>query len=142
MNTAVNQRFTAKLAWHETFDLLAAHQKEFGTCFVPSKEGKLNTWVQAQRSTKNTLSKNQIRKLDHIGFDWDPLSAKWEKRASALIAYKKEFGNSYVPQDYLLRGLRLGAWLSRQRRRKSELSKMQVQRLNKLGIKWDARESS
>ena len=50
-------------------------------------------------------------------------------------------GNALVPQNYVTTSkLKLGAWVSTQREKCSQLSKSQISRLDGLGFVWDVRE--
>ena len=60
--------------WEEGFKYLVAYQKEFGDCLVQYKyqyQGYgLGTWVSKQRSRKDKLSLERVKRLDALGFVW------------------------------------------------------------------------
>ena len=128
--------------WEDGFNALVAYKAEFGDCLVPRKFAynglTLGTWVGKQRLNKERLSKEQIARLDAIGFVWNTITQQWEDGFNALVAYKTEFGDCLVPRDFVYKGLRLGLWVGTQRRPKNTLSKEQISRLDKLGFIWDA----
>jgi hypothetical protein len=62
--------------WERAFIFLEMYKKQRGDCRVPIRfieDGfKLGRWVEKQRRSKDRLSEGQRRKLDQIGFEWDP----------------------------------------------------------------------
>lgn len=61
----------------------------------------------------------------------------WEQGFTALEAYKREFGDSQVPNRFVYHGAQLGRWLGTQRKNKNQLSADQIARLDALGFIWD-----
>jgi hypothetical protein len=67
--------------WVEMFAFLVEYREAHGNCQVPARwqgNRKLATWVDVQRQArrKGTLREDRIKRLDEIGFVWDPLSAE------------------------------------------------------------------
>jgi hypothetical protein len=65
------------------FSKLRHFKEREGHCRV-SKSHKeddhnLGNWVSSQRGKKDKLSPDQIKKLDALGFVWDPLEEQWEE---------------------------------------------------------------
>ena len=63
-------------AWEEMFKRLVQYKKQHKDCRVPQKwekDPQLGTWVSTQRTRKKrgTLSPEQMRRLDEIGFEWE-----------------------------------------------------------------------
>ena len=60
--------------WETRFDELVEYKAKHGDCNVPQRQGKLGTWVRAQRQQykKGKLSQDRIDRLNSIGFDWTP----------------------------------------------------------------------
>lgn len=58
--------------WNELFGELANYKAMHGHCNVPQSQGALGNWVHNQRTCRrgNTLSKEKIKKLNDLGFDW------------------------------------------------------------------------
>jgi len=130
--------------WDEFFELLVAFKRENKHLNVPDKKmykGKnLGTWVSRLRRFKNRLSKDQIVKLESIGFEFskeDP----WGKMYQLLVEYHNEFKNCLVKQNAIYKGERLGSWVSSQRIKRKQLTKNQINLLNKLDFSWDYLET-
>jgi hypothetical protein len=122
------------------------HYKErVGDCRVPKKyeeDGfRLGTWVSKQRSRKSELSSERVRRLDELGFEWDPMEADWEGGFGYLKRYKERVGDCCVPLHHYENGFNLGKWVSKRRSRKSKLSSERVGRLDELGFIWDPFEA-
>jgi superfamily II DNA or RNA helicase len=123
--------------WELNFQELQAFSERNGNCDVPSSKKSLVSWIQRQRAIKEQLSPAQIRRLEGLGFSWNPIEDKWEEYFTALMAYFEEHGNSNVPQNHVHRNLQLGAWLSRQRGKKGTLSEDQIERMEHLNVVWE-----
>ena len=128
---------------------LLAHLKQYkarnGDCRVP-KEYKeadgynLGLWVGTQRSRKSKLSSERRRRLDELGFVWNPFEGDWENGFGRLKQYKARVGNCLVPQGYKeADGYNLGNWARTQRASKSKLSSERRGRLDELGFVWKVR---
>jgi superfamily II DNA or RNA helicase len=128
--------------WNEHFKELSDYHSKRGDCLVPAKKTvnglNLGSWVSTQRLNKNRLSKSQISQLDLIGFTWDPHATKWNEAYKKLEAFREREGHCLVPRHYSIDGIKLGAWVSRQRRNKNSLQKDRVESLNKIGFSWKA----
>ncbi|MDC3080654.1 helicase associated domain-containing protein [Rhodospirillaceae bacterium] len=127
--------------WEQGFSALEEYKNEFGNCLVPTGARylgmRLGLWVGNQRNRKNRLNAEQIARLDALGFAWNKYTDQWEQCFSALKAYKNEFGNCVVPAGTQYLGKKLGVWVAGQRRRKYQLSKEQITRLDALDFSWD-----
>lgn len=129
--------------WEEMFSALLAFKKKEGHCNVPQKYSKplrLGSWVNTLRLQKSTLSRDRLKRLNALGFDWNPINSRWEEMFDALVKFKKLEGHCNVPVSYT-KNSRLGRWVSIQRSRKSKLSLDQRGRLNKLGFDWSPAHS-
>jgi len=66
--------------WEEAFGYLLKFKEREGHCKVPKFmfEGgyPLGSWVSQQRSKKDNLSSDRIRRLDAIGFVWKVIKSK------------------------------------------------------------------
>uniref|UniRef100_A0A7S4VVR2 Helicase-associated domain-containing protein n=3 Tax=Ditylum brightwellii TaxID=49249 RepID=A0A7S4VVR2_9STRA len=124
--------------WHgqrktTSFQVRLKELKEFkakyGDVSVPKKfraNPGLGVWCHEKRrlyknrqdGQKTSLTDKQIEALDKLGFVWSfkgqPYNA-WDRYFRDLIQYKAEFGNCFVPKDYV-RNKRLGNWVERQRK--------------------------
>ena len=74
-------------SWDEQFEQLHEYKKKVGDCPVPlmySPNPKLGRWVTTQRIQRTCYQKGRarhikvehIRKLDDIGFEWEPRDLK------------------------------------------------------------------
>jgi len=127
--------------WEEGFESLKKYQKREGHCRVPAtyseSSSKLGMWVVRQRIKKRELTTEQVKRLNSLKFCWDPLSEQWEEAFSALKKFHEKEGHCLVPQTFEVKGLRLGTWVSSQRKIKIHLTHSQLSRLNSLGFSWD-----
>jgi len=136
--------------WEDNFQRLEQYTEEHGDCLVPAsfetKDGnKLGDWVSNQRQRKGTLSEEQTRRLNEVGFEWKLFESAWEENFQRLEQYTEEHGDCLVPISFGTQdGSRLGLWVHTQRQahRKGSLSKERFRRLNKAGIAWDICESA
>lgn len=123
--------------WERTFSKLLAYKMEHGDTNVPQSATLLGDWVVLQRQNRRSgrLSEDKIRRLNEIGFDWDPLGSQWEERFSELVSYKTKHNDTNVPQKW---PSGLGRWIDtqRQNRKKGRLSKEKIQRLDEIGFEW------
>ena len=135
--------------WEEGFKELCSYEKKNGNCLVSrlyKTNGKfaLGTWVGQQRKSKHRLSKENIQRLDDLGFIWDQLQYQWEKGFDALYIYSQENEDCDVPARYeTIDGYALGQWVGVQSKnaKRGTLSVERTERLNKLGFVWDVNEA-
>ena len=131
--------------WESQFKKLEAYKGEHGDCLVPRswKDGKLAIWVTAQRvNNKNgKLFQDRHRRLDALGFSWDPIEELWEVKFQRLLAYKKEHGDCLVPQKWVT-DKTLANWVTAQRtnKKKGTLSADKIKRLDEIGFVWDTKK--
>ncbi|MBI4028646.1 MAG: helicase associated domain-containing protein [Verrucomicrobia bacterium] len=127
--------------WETRFNELKQFKARFGHCRVPqlwAKNGKLAHWVQHLRRIRDQLSRAVRKRLDDMGFDWNPNRARWEKQFDDLVSFKREHGHCNVTRDHP--GYpHLGAWLmfQRSRRSKGRLDPEDEKRLDELGMEWN-----
>jgi hypothetical protein len=62
----------------------------------------------------------------------------WNEAYRKLAAFKDREGHSRVPQKHWEDGIKLGSWVSDQRKSKHSLSSEKSQMLEELGFVWDA----
>lgn len=124
--------------WDMMFCKLEEYYQNYGNALVPyywDKDPQLGKWVSAQRGRASSLSKEQVEKLNRIGFEWHPRKAAWYSMCAELQVYQLHYGNCDVP-DKWRENKRLATWVSVQRRRRNKLSVEQISSLNKLGFNW------
>ena len=132
--------------WEEGFSHLKIFKDREGHCRVPTKHREngypLGQWAVTQRSHADSISEERRRRLDSLGFVWDPLEADWEEGFSYLKIYKDREGHCRVSQGYKEQGYALGQWVSVQRARQNTLSEGRRQRLDDLDFVWDILEAN
>ena len=118
--------------WNERLDELAKYKAEHGHCNVPASRGSLGRWVHNQRSyvKKGELSKECVKGLDGLDFNWGTSQKSWDERFEELSKYQAEHGHCKVPRKHRL----LSRWVERQRQKKGELSGERVQKLDGIGF--------
>ncbi len=127
--------------WDIAYSAILKFKEREGHCEVPInhlEDGyQLGRMVVKQRSKRNELSEDRLKKLDELGFVWDRYSKMWGSGFDALNTYHEREGHCRVPQAHIEDGFRLGQWVTTQRIKKAKLSESQISRLNKLGFLWD-----
>src|SRR6516225_4262406 len=130
--------------WDEMFGRLLLFRDTHVHCRVPIayKDKKLANWVGNQRALaiKGLLSTVRKRRLDAIGFEWDPFETDWAEGFHYLTIYKAREGHCRVPRNHMENGFRLGQWVSRQRNGQT-LPEARRQQLDELGFVWDPPET-
>ena len=89
---------------------------------------------EPKENGKDEMSYESKKRLDDIGFIWDPHAETWEAGFSKLLQFKKAEGHVNVPQRYNLDGFKLGAWVSNLRNARSTLSIERKQQLDEIGF--------
>ena len=133
--------------WRRGIHKLRDYKSEYGDMLVPKNyhtlDGlKLGNWVASKRKAKSdgTLSSDQIKELDDLGFVWDVNDHQWQQGIDKLHDYKSDYGDMLVPKNYeTLNGFKLGNWVNQKRVAKSNgrLSSDQIKELDDLGFVWD-----
>jgi hypothetical protein len=142
----LNQRgnmLTAAQAWDAMFLELQEYKHGNGNCLVPQGwkgNRKLADWVSEQRvaNNKGRLDAERCRRLEGLGFDWDPNNTHWEEYFRQLVEFKQEYGHTNVPQRSG-RYAALGTWVRNQRaakRYKRPIMAERAKRLDELGFVW------
>jgi superfamily II DNA or RNA helicase len=130
--------------WEEGFAALKTFKAHEGHCNVPDRHAgrrlKLGMWVGNQRANQDNISPERKKRLDNIGFVWDPFEAKWEEGFAALRTYKTRERHCNVPQRHDEGNFKLGGWINRQRANKRTMPADRKKRLDKLGFVWRLRK--
>jgi superfamily II DNA or RNA helicase len=134
------------LTWDARFEQLKEYKRQRHDCLVPARwkeNPKLAWWVVEQRydKRKGTLGADKIRRLDEIGFVWEPTKAlipQWERMLAQLQTFRAEKGDCRVPRDYEPNP-RLAKWVARQRKLKKQgkLPEERARKLDSIGFDWD-----
>ena len=101
----------------------------------------LGIWIGTQKTHKDKLSAEQIRKLNNIGMDWMSIpDRKWENNYKEVLEYYEENGdiNKLPSWLYSKTGVNLASWIRTQRGqyRKGKLSADRVAKLEEMNIMW------
>jgi hypothetical protein len=133
--------------WEENFRALAAFRERTGHCAVPSswvQEPGLYDWVlrQRQEHRKGRLAPDRVRRLEALGFEWDPREGRWNRWYEELRRYRERHGHSDVRRG-LGAPAGLVSWTALQRVlfRRGELPERRRRLLERLGFEWDPREA-
>jgi superfamily II DNA or RNA helicase len=127
--------------WQERFSLLLKFKKAHGHCNVPQNHIvsgiKLGWWVRVLRRNKKKTPKDKLRELESVGFEWEPISNKWEAGFQSLANFAKREGHCNVRGPHRENGFSLGGWVTTQRSGRKSLTKERRMRLDALGFTWD-----
>ena len=127
---------------------LLGFKKLHGHCNVTrggQRNPELSNWVNRQRRQYKTgqMDKEQVKKLEDIGFLWDIRQNIWEERFSELFLFKAKAGHCDVP-DKWEENPKLSHWVGVQRRNytKGKINHERITRLNKIGFVWEPHDTS
>lgn len=134
--------------WEQNFKSAKEYYLTYGNLDIPtnykSKDGKhLGNWILRQRQLykRNSLTDDQIKKLDSIGMDWmDRVDRIWENGFLEAKNYSEEYGNLSVPKNYRSNtDFPLGIWIQRQRSlyKNDKISEDRIKRLTDIGMNWN-----
>ncbi len=129
--------------WDEMFVALKEYKARHGSCTVlrRSKEHlRLAHWVIDQRMAhhRGKLNPDRERQLTELGFDWDPISNRWDEMFATLVAFKNDHGHTNVPQRSR-RYTELATWVKNQRLAEKMKRPVMIERrkrLDELGFHW------
>ena len=134
--------------WEQNFKLAKEYYLTNENLEIPtnyrSKDGKhLGNWILRQRQLykSNSLTEDQIQKLDSIGMDWmDRVDRIWENGFIEAKNYSEEYGNLSVPKNYRSNSdFPLGIWIQRQRSlyKNNKIPDGRIKRLTDIGMNWN-----
>jgi hypothetical protein len=124
--------------------ILTAFKKRHGHCdFIVARGGldpDLKKWLEDVRKSKKQgrLDPRRVRQLDRLGFVWEPRKQGRQEMFSALLAYRKRYGDCRVPSKWP-KNRSLASWVERMRAAKKRhlLTKAQIQELDQIGFIWN-----
>ncbi len=138
-------------AWDIKFSLLQAyvdsHHGAFPSVDYCTDDGiKLGNWLFNQKRgyQRGTLLPERRIKLERLGILWDIGEQSWQERYAQAKKYYNQYGHLCL---FLQRGgqneAALGNWLTVQRQlyKKGNLCLERIQKLEEIGMVWDAREN-
>ena len=131
--------------WSNNFEELKQYVKKNGSARVPAgfktKDGRnLGQWVGDQRKYKESLSAERRTLLESCKeWTWDLFTDQWNENCQQLEQYVANNGSARVPRGFTTKeGVKLGQWVSRQRKTKEALSDDRRKRLESFsGWTWD-----
>ncbi|MEX0940137.1 MAG: Helicase associated domain protein [Candidatus Babeliales bacterium] len=130
-------------SWDARFTDLVKFKEEHGHCNVPYSL-PIGIWAGSQRRLykQGLLTSDKCKKLNDIGFEWDPINAEWENKFIELVAFKKENGHCNASRE-CPQTKKLGTWIGVQRKihKKGLLAQERYKRLNALGFVWDIKNT-
>jgi hypothetical protein len=131
--------------WELNLRRLMDWKRTHGHCRIPQKHpehGSLSHWTTTQRTLhrRGQLSECRIRRLEEIGFDWEPKAESWDNYFARLCAFHREHGHCTIPSKTPeLSGLYAWVSLQRRRRKAGKLKASRIARLDSLGFNWRGR---
>jgi superfamily II DNA or RNA helicase len=131
-------------AWELQFRKLVSYQEKHGDCLVSRNwhDKQLAQWIVTQRETEKSgeINAERIKRLNDLGFSWNPDQEAWGNQFQKLKSYKKEHGDCLVPQAW--KDKQLGSWVTTQRlkKNKGELGETKIALLDDIGFVWDTKK--
>ncbi len=148
LNTSISIAISDRIgiSWDEWYGMFKAYKQREGHCLVPVRYGeqafRLGSWVNRQRTYKETMPPERRQRLEALGFVWDARIAQWEEGRRLLERYRQREGHCRVPQNHREDGFQLGTWSRVQRQNKDRMLPERLQRLEALGFVWDPHVAS
>jgi hypothetical protein len=137
-------------SWMCRFRQLAQFHSERGNCHVHHADKTvppgLYAWMLLQRQyyRQGRLADERARRLEGLGFVWQPQVERWERRFSELQAFVARHGHARVPRGWP-QNPALAAWVESIRARwrsrdgaRRGLTHSQEARLRDIGFQFDA----
>jgi hypothetical protein len=151
LDTNREPRAPLDVEWAERMRQLEQFKKENGHVNVPrtcTNHTNLGAWVSKVREryrwhgeSSSDVIKQRLKDLEEIGFIWDVLEYKWQRKFEELYDFFEKNGHVNVPDSHGS----LGPWVKEQRRefhkfRSGEPSRLTPQHamaLNRIGLDWN-----
>lgn len=129
--------------WQGYYEQLAAFQELHGHCHVnliTTTTQMLRYWVQYQRDNRENLSKEQIKLLKTLNFQWkklDALEVRWMTNFEQLRHFQKQHGHCNVPWANQASD-ELPNWVNTQRQffKRGKLTSYRIELLEGIGFEW------
>jgi len=100
----------------------------------------LGAWADTKRHQRRNgkLSEANIKKLELIGFEFEPLIRRWEINLALVKGYIEQH-KEQVPGLHEINGIKIGDWARFQRQafKKGKLTKERIKKLDDIGFHWD-----
>ncbi|MBF8276855.1 MAG: helicase [Candidatus Brocadiaceae bacterium] len=137
---------TFEEAFEIGFQETLKYKNQFSTPNVPqnyitTKDYELGRWQSRKRLLykKGKLSIDKVKKLEGIGFIWDPYKEEFERGFQETLRYKKQLGDPNAPAPYETpESYHLGRWQTKRRQdyKNGKLTPDRTKRLEEIGFKW------
>ena len=131
--------------WEKGYAALLKFKEREGNCLVPQKhfeDGfRLGGWITSLRQRKTDVREDQLRRLDEIGFVWDPLEEQWQSKLKTLVQFINREGHFRVPRGHIEDDFDLNAWIKNKKYNKHKLSSLQIQQLDDIGFIWSKKNN-
>ena len=132
--------------WDECFLSLQEYRRVHGHTLVPKSDKDLGSWVGAQRheykrfqsGNKSHLTREQVERLDSIGFVWNTLDLAWTTKLERLKAMVEDKDGNMTGAPQLDKQMRRWIGQQRSKRKQGSLSEQRVQALDAIGFVWEA----
>jgi hypothetical protein len=141
--------------WDNMYKQLKEFHHEHGHCEVPRRltaNRNLGEWCRKQQRDQAALSQDRRARLDEIGFDFESLTEKnerrWNEMLQRLKAYKREHGDCLVPSRSSAKATypdkELSLWVTNQRTgyKHDTIPNHRIVKLEEVGFVWSLREGS
>ena len=132
--------------WELMYDEAEKYYNTYGSLrmkrnYITESGLALGVWVGTQKTHRDKLSSEQIRRLDKIGMDWMSIpDRKWEDNYKEVRDYYDKNGDINRIPSWICskRGINLAAWVRTQRSqyRKGRLCVGRIKRLEEIKIIW------
>jgi hypothetical protein len=129
------------IPWDHRMAELRDFHRQHGHCRVPqtSSPGSLSAWLHHQRQARRegSLTEEQIRQFDALGFEWEPITDRWLARYEHLRAFHQRHGHCQMRRN-MPGGASLLNWINDQRHacRQGRLTPKQIALLDAIKFDW------
>lgn len=145
---------TQRTKWNNNYELARIYYEEHKNLLIPTdyvvNGVNLGTWLLRQRILYrcDKLPFDRVKKLESIGIEWHDarkikFDSSWDEKYNLAKKYYIEHNDLLIAQNYVIDGVKLGSWISRQRElyKNHELPEDKVKKLESIGMDWyNARE--
>ena len=127
--------------WEGMFAALAVYKRTHGNVSSTwTGNSGLREWCSGQRKAYKSgkLAPDRVKRLERLGFVWNPFGAAWEEMFGALCDYERTHGDCNVPKAWS-ESPGLWAWCQNRRFKVHQLSPDRIKRLKDIGFQFDRR---
>ena len=136
--------------WNKRYEALRRFRDEHGHCRPPYDYCKpgiaLANWCDSQRQDRKLgkLSADRVKKLEALGFEWQPVRDYWKRGFSLLASFRNKHPDRWPRAiDVLPNGFKLGSWCAVQRKRWKQgiIPLDEKRKLDAIGFEWEPEEA-